>query len=37
VFGSLFGALGMMGPYWPVLLIILGLLLLVGPLLRARR
>jgi hypothetical protein len=36
-FGSLFGALGMMGPYWPVLLILLGLLLLAGPLLRARR
>jgi hypothetical protein len=36
-FGSLFGALGMLGDYWPVLLILLGLLLLVGPLLRARR
>jgi hypothetical protein len=36
-FGSLFGALGMMGDYWPVLLILLGLLLLVGPLLRTRR
>lgn len=36
-FGSLFGALGMMGRYWPVLLILLGLTLLLGPLLRARR
>lgn len=36
-FGSLFGALGMMGPYWPVLLILLGLMLLLGPLLRTRR
>jgi hypothetical protein len=37
VFGSLFGALGMVGRYWPVLLILLGLVLLVRPLLRARR
>jgi hypothetical protein len=36
-FGSLFGALGMMGPYWPVLLILLGLMLLLTPLVRARR
>jgi hypothetical protein len=36
-FGSLFGALGMMGRYWPVLLILLGLTLLLAPLLRARR
>ena len=35
-FGSLFGALGMVGPYWPVLLIILGLVLLVGPLMKGR-
>jgi hypothetical protein len=36
-FGSLFGALGLLGAYWPVLLIVLGLLLLLGPLLRPRR
>jgi hypothetical protein len=46
-FGSLFGALGMLGDYWPVLLILLGywpvllillgLALLAAPLLRARR
>jgi hypothetical protein len=37
VFGSLFGALGGLGDYWPVLLILLGLVLLVGSLLRVRR
>ncbi len=37
VFGSFFGALGLLGDYWPVLLILLGVLLLVSPLLRARR
>lgn len=37
VFGSLFGALGFMGDYWPVLLILLGLVLLLGPLLRRQR
>jgi len=37
VFGSFFGALGLVGDYWPVLLILLGLVLLVGPLLRRRR
>lgn len=36
-FGSLVGALGFLGDYWPVLLILLGLLLLVRPLLRTRR
>lgn len=36
VFGSFFGALGLVGDYWPVLLILLGLVLLVSPLLRAR-
>jgi hypothetical protein len=36
-FGSVFGALGMIGDYWPVLLILLGLVLLVGPVLRGRR
>jgi hypothetical protein len=37
VFGSFFGALGLLGDYWPMLLILLGLILLIGPLLRARR
>lgn len=37
VFGSLFGALGLLGDYWPMLLILLGILLLVRPLLLARR
>jgi len=36
IFGSFFGALGLAGPYWPVLLIVLGLLLLVRPLFRSR-
>jgi hypothetical protein len=36
VFGSLFGAPGLLGPYWPVLLILLGLLVLVRPLFRSR-
>jgi hypothetical protein len=36
VFGSFFGALGMMGEYWPALLILLGLVLLVSALLRGR-
>ena len=36
VFGSFFGALGMVGDYWPVLLIALGLLMLVRPLFRSR-
>jgi len=35
-FGSFFGALGLAGDYWPVLLILLGLLLLIRPLLRSR-
>jgi len=37
VFGSFFGALGFLGQYWPVLLILLGLVLLVSTLLHARR
>ncbi|MEA3376231.1 MAG: hypothetical protein U9R72_08575 [Chloroflexota bacterium] len=37
IFGSVFGALGFMGQYWPVLLILLGILLLIRPLLRPRR
>jgi len=36
VFGSFFGALGMAGSYWPVLLILLGLLMLVRALFRSR-
>lgn len=31
VFGSFFGALGLVGDYWPVLLILLGLLILIRP------
>jgi len=34
VFGSFFGALGLVGAYWPVLLIALGLLILVWSLFR---
>jgi len=33
VFGSFFGALGLVGDYWPVLLILLGVLILLRPLL----
>ncbi len=36
IFGSFFGALGMVGSYWPVLLILLGLLLLGRGLFRSR-
>ncbi|MBS1248499.1 MAG: hypothetical protein MAG431_00051 [Chloroflexi bacterium] len=36
VFGSFFGALGMLGDYWPALLILLGLILLVRPFFRKR-
>lgn len=36
IFGSLFGALGFLGNYWPVLLILLGLLFLVQALTRRR-
>jgi len=36
VFGSFFGALGLAGAYWPVLLILLGLLMLVRGLFRSR-
>lgn len=35
-FGSFFGALGLVGHYWPALLILLGLLLLLRPWLRSR-
>ena len=37
VFGSFFGALGFLGNYWPVLLILLGLILLVRPLFRPKQ
>jgi len=36
VFGSFFGALGLVGPYWPVLLIVLGVLALARSLFRSR-
>jgi len=36
IFGSFFGALGMVGDYWPVFLIALGLLLLFRSLLHSR-
>lgn len=34
IFGSVFGALGLLGSYWPVLLILLGVLLLARSLFR---
>ncbi|MGD1992675.1 MAG: hypothetical protein PVI59_05720 [Anaerolineae bacterium] len=37
IFGSLFGALGFLGDYWPVLLILLGLLIFAQVLFRPRR
>jgi len=36
IFGSFFGALGLMGKYWPILLVALGLLMLIRPLFRFR-
>jgi hypothetical protein len=36
IFGSFLGGLELFGAYWPILLIALGLLILVGPLLRSR-
>ena len=36
VFGSLFGAWRNLGPYWPVLIILFGVILLVRALLRPR-
>ena len=36
IFGSFFGALGIVGDYWPVLLILLGLLILIRSLFRSR-
>ena len=37
VFGSVFGGLGVLGPYWPVLLVLLGLAELVRSMLGRRR
>lgn len=37
IFGSFFGALGFVGPYWPVLLIALGVLLFFQSLVARRR
>jgi len=37
VFGSFFGALGLVGNYWPVLLILLGLLMLIRALFPSRQ
>jgi hypothetical protein len=36
VFGSFFGALGLVSDYWPVLLILLGILILIRPLLKLK-
>ena len=36
VFGSFLGGLNLLGPYWPVLLIVLGLWVLIRPLFRSR-
>ncbi|MCL5996034.1 MAG: hypothetical protein M1546_08255 [Chloroflexi bacterium] len=36
IFGSFLGGLELFGAYWPILLIGLGLLMLIGPLLRSR-
>ena len=37
IFGSVFGSLGWLGPYWPLLVVAFGLLLVVQGLLRVRR
>ena len=37
VFGSFLGGQNILGPYWPALLVILGVLLLLRPLFRRRR
>jgi hypothetical protein len=37
VFGSIFGGLNWLGPYWPLLVVGFGLLIMVQGLLRARR
>lgn len=36
VFGSIFGGLNWLGPYWPLLVVAFGLLILVQAILRAR-
>jgi len=36
VFGSFFGAIGLVGDYWPVLLILLGILILIRPVIKSR-
>jgi hypothetical protein len=37
VFGSFLGNLNLLGPYWPLVLVAIGILILVGPMLRSRR
>lgn len=37
IFGGLFGGLDIFGPYWPVLLILLGVIMLIRTLLRSTR
>jgi hypothetical protein len=37
ILGSVFGSLGWLGPYWPLLVVAFGLLLVVQGLLRVRR
>jgi hypothetical protein len=37
ILGSIFGSLGWLGPYWPLLVVAFGLLLVVQGLLRVRR
>jgi hypothetical protein len=37
ILGSIFGSLGWLGPYWPLLVVAFGLLLVVQGLLRLRR
>ena len=37
IFGSLLGGLNLLGPYWPALLILLGLWILIQPLFRRGR
>lgn len=37
IFGSFLGAVGLVGDYWPVLLILLGVLILIRPVLFSRK
>ena len=37
IFASFLGGRSLLGPYWPVLIILFGLWVLVRPMLRARR